>query len=493
MLTKQIVRIEISMTEKTDVLIIGAGLSGIGAACRLKRDCPEKSIVILEARQATGGTWDLFRYPGIRCDTDMYTLGYSFAPFPGDKAIADGDAILDYIQDTAREYKVDGLVHHGHKVDALEWSSERKSWLVTALLPDGEQRQFEASFVHCCSGYYDYDRGYLPDFPGSEDFAGLQIHPQHWPQDLDYSGKKVVIIGSGATAVTLVPNMAKKAAHVTMLQRSPSYVLSQPSVNETYKLLTRFMPRKWAYYLTRWKQIGMAMFIVHLCQTKPDKVRGMLRKHVVDIMGETYPVDEHFNPSYNPFEQRVCFMPDGDMFRTLKSGKAEIVTDHIERFTATGIQLKSGKHIEADIIVTATGLNLLPMAGLTPLVDGSPRPVNESLVYKGMMLSHVPNFSFVVGYTSVPWTLKADMASQYVCRLIKHMDRKGYDQCVPSPEPGMTGTAPLMDISSGYATRSADSIPKQGDKAPWCLHQNYLKDRRKLFGGRLEDGAMKFF
>ena len=480
-----------TLTDKTDILIIGAGLSGIGAACRLRRECPGKRVIILEAREVMGGTWDLFRYPGIRCDTDMYTLGYGFAPFPGGQSIADGAAIRDYIRNTAAEYKVDDLIRYKHKVIRTEWDSQRKTWWVTAEVGD-EEKVYECKFLHCCSGYYRYDQGYQPDYPGREQFGGQLVHPQHWPEALDYSGKRVVVIGSGATAVTLVPSMAERAAHVTMLQRSPSYVLALPRVDPMAKLLDRFLPHKWAYYLTRWKQMAMAMFILHLARSKPEKVRSMLRHETVKALGPDYPIDEHFNPSYMPFDQRVCFMPDGDLFKALKSGKADIVTDRIEHFTATGIQLQSGKHLEADIVVSATGLELLPMAGLTPIVDGKEVVVSESLVYKGMMLGNVPNFAFTVGYTSVPWTLKADMVSQYVCRLIKFMDQKGLQACAPSPGANDKPAADLMDITSGYAQRAAARLPKQGELAPWRLHQNYLRDRIKLFGGRLNDGVMQF-
>ena len=480
------------MIEHVDILIIGAGLSGIGAACRFRRDCPGKSVTILEGRETLGGTWDLFRYPGIRCDTDMYTLGYGFEPFPGHKSIADGADILNYIRNTAKKYRVDEQIRYGHRVVRFEWSSETNRWCVTARLSDGEEREFACRFLHCCSGYYSYEQGHRPHFREEESFTGLLVHPQNWPQELDYTGKNIVVIGSGATAVTLVPNLADKAASVTMLQRSPSYVLSLPSEDKFDRAMSRIMPRRWAYYLTRWKQIGMAMFILHKCRTEPDKIRSMLRHHAVEALGPDYPVDTHFKPAYNPFDQRVCFMPDGDMFRALRRKTAEIVTDTIEKFTPMGIQLTSGRHLDADIIVTATGLELLPIAGLTPVVDGVERPVNKACVYKGMMLSEVPNFAFVVGYTDLPWTLKADMVNKYVSRLIQYMDRGGYDKCVPLLDEKVMGSTPLMNISSGYALRAADRLPHQGERAPWKLYQHYLRDRRKLFGGKLDDDVMSF-
>lgn len=478
--------------EYTDILIIGAGLSGVGAACRFRRDCPGKSMTILESRQTLGGTWDLFRYPGIRCDTDMYTLSYSFEPFPGQRSIADGADILQYIRDTAKKYGVDKAIRYGHRVTHIEWSSETKRWRVTARLANDEERTFECGFLHCCSGYYKYDQGHRPNFPGEDSFQGKLIHPQNWPKDLDYGGKNVVVIGSGATAVTLVPNLATKAASVVMLQRSPSYVFSLPSEDGFYRALCRVMPRQWAYYLTRWKQIGMAMLILHKSRTEPDKVRGMLRQHAVDVLGPDYPVDVHFKPNYNPFDQRVCFMPDGDLFRALRKKTAEIVTDTIENFTSGGIQLTSGRHLNADIVVTATGLDLLPIAGLTPVIDGVAKPVSEAFVYKGMMLSEVPNFAFVVGYTDLPWTLKADMVNQYVSRLIRYMDRRGYRECIPRQNDEAMESRPLMDITSGYARRAAARLPHQGDRAPWKLYQHYLRDRFKLFGGKLNDDAMYF-
>ena len=480
------------MSQPLDVLIIGAGLSGIGAASRLRREFPNKSLALLEARSDLGGTWDLFRYPGIRCDTDMYTLGYDFEPFPGRKSIASGEDILNYIRETAKKYGVLERIHYEHKVMAIEWSTDAGLWTVTARLGDGEERVFQCRFLHCCSGYYSYAQGYRPEFAGEADYKGLIIHPQHWPQDLDYTNKRVVVIGSGATAVTLVPNLAHKAAKVTMLQRSPSYVVSLPSEDAFNRSVSRFLPRRWAYALTRWKQIGVAMLLLNKCKTDPDKVRAAIRQHAVDSLGPDFPVDTHFRPAYNPFEQRVCFMPDGDMFRALRKGTAEIVTDRVERFTADGIVLASGQTLEADIIVTATGLDLLPLAGLTPVVDGVPKPVNEAFVYKGMMLSGVPNFAFVVGYTALPWTLKADMVNRYVCRLIRYMDRKRYRQCIPTLDAIEMAPTSLMDISSGYAARASDRLPKQGDRTPWKLYQHYLRDRFKMFGGKLDDDAMSF-
>jgi monooxygenase len=478
--------------EYFDILIIGAGLSGVGAACRFRRDFPAKSLAILEARETSGGTWDLFRYPGVRCDTDMYTLGYGFEPFPGRKSIADGADILEYIRATARKYRVDEAIRYDHRVVGMEWDSRTKKWRVTARLSSGEEREYECGFLHCCSGYYRYDQGYRPGFPGEDSFKGMLVHPQHWPEDLDYTGKNVVVIGSGATAVTLAPNLAKKAASVVMLQRSPSYVVSLPSEDGFDRVLSRFMPRRWAYYLTRWKQIGVAMLIVSKSRTQPDKVRSMLRKHAVDILGSDYPVDVHFNPRYNPFDQRVCFMPDGDLFRALRKKTVQIATDTIEKFTPTGIQLTGGRHLDADIIVTATGLDLLPVAGLTPVVDGVEMPVSKAFVYKGMMLNDVPNFAFVVGYTDLPWTLKADMVNGYVSRLIRYMDRRGYHECVPRLKGDAMNPTPLMNITSGYAERAAKRLPRQGNRAPWKLYQHYLRDRLKLFGGKLNDDMMSF-
>lgn len=480
------------MSQPLDILIIGAGLSGVGAASRIRRAFPRKSLALLEARDDLGGTWDLFRYPGVRCDTDMYTLGYDFEPFPGRKSIADGQEILDYIRATAEKYGVLERIRFGCRVTEIAWSSADNLWRVTARLKDGQEQVVECRFLHCCSGYYNYARGHRPAFPQEAAFEGAIVHPQNWPQDLDYEGKRVVVIGSGATAVTLVPNMARKAAKVTMLQRSPSYVLSLPSEDPVDRALSRVLPRRWSYALTRWKQIGMAMLMLKKCRTEPDKVKAALRQHAVASLGPDYPVDTHFKPAYNPFEQRVCFMPDGDMFRAIRKGKAEIVTDRIERFVADGIELAGGGKLEADIVVTATGLDLLPLAGLTPIVDGVARPVNERFVYKGMMLDGVPNFSFVVGYTDLPWTLKADMVNRYVCRLLAYMDRKGYRRCAPSLDGLDMEPNPLMDISSGYALRAADRLPRQGDRAPWKLHQHYLRDRFKLFGGKLNDDAMSF-
>jgi monooxygenase len=480
------------MIEYSDIIIIGAGLSGVGAACLFHRDCPSKSVVILESRETSGGTWDLFRYPGVRCDTDMYTLGYSFEPFPGHKSITDGADVLQYIRDTAKKYGVDRWIQYGRQVVRIEWSSPTKRWRVTTRLSGGEEQQYECSFLHCCSGYYRYDRAHRPRFPEEESFRGTLVHPQYWPKDLDYSGKNVVVVGSGATAITLAPNLAQKAASVVMLQRSPSYVASLPSEDPFDRALSRFMPRRWAYYLTRWKQIGVSMLIVNKSRGQPDKVRAMLRKHAVDVLGPDYPVDVNFNPRYNPFDQRVCFMPDGDLFRALRKKTVEIVTDTIERFTPTGIQLTGGRHLSADIVVTATGFELLPLAGLTPIVDGVEQRVKEAFVYKGMMLSGVPNFAFVVGYTDLPWTLKADMVNRYVSRLIRYMDRSGYRSCAPRSDDEAMGATPLMNISSGYAKRAADLLPRQGDRPPWKLYQHYLRDRLKLYGGKLADGVLSF-
>ena len=476
-----------------DVLIIGAGLSGIGAACMLSRKAPKERVLILEARDAIGGTWDLFRYPGIRSDSDMFTLGYIFKPWVGDKALADGPSIRRYVQEAATEHGVTDKIRFGHKVIAANWSSAEQRWEVRARrAEDGEEQLFYSRFLHCCSGYYNYDQGYQPDYPGLADFGGRMVHPQHWPEDLDYSGQRVVVIGSGATAVTLVPAMSDKAAKVTMLQRSPSYILSLPQQDPIARFLRRVLPVRWAYSLTRWKNVFISLGLFHFARKRPVAMRGLLRKGVRKALGPEYPVDVHFKPSYQPWDQRLCFVPDGDLFRALRSGKAEVVTDRIARFVPEGVALESGKILQADIVVSATGLDLQFIGGAELSVDGQPVPLHESYVYRGMMIQNVPNFVFTVGYTNASWTLKADLVASFVCRLRNHMRRHGHLQATPRLHDPSVQPEPLIDFSSGYVQRALDRLPQQGSKAPWKLFQNYLRDRLLLRFGRLEDGAMEF-
>jgi cation diffusion facilitator CzcD-associated flavoprotein CzcO len=479
--------------EHVDVLIVGAGLSGIGAACHLQADCPGKSYAILEARERSGGTWDLFRYPGIRSDSDMFTLGYVFKPWREAKAIADGPSILNYIRETAREHDVERRIRYGHRVVHASWSSEGARWTIEAERTDtGERVQLTCSFLFGCTGYYRYDEGYTPQFEGRERFAGQIVHPQHWPEDLDYAGKRVVVIGSGATAVTLIPAMAERAAHVTMLQRSPSYVLSLPGRDPLADLVRRVLPAKAAYPIVRWKNVLLATALFKLSRRAPDFVKRLLRKGVEQRLPAGYDVETHFTPTYNPWDQRLCLVPDGDLFAAISSGKASVVTDRIETFTERGLLLASGQELEADIIVTATGLNLLVMGGMTMSVDGRDVKPSETVGYKGMMLSGVPNMALTLGYTNASWTLKGDLCAGYVCRLLNHMDEHGYAYCTPRPLDPSLPTEPFIDLVSGYVLRSIDQLPKQGPKPPWRLHQNYPRDVVMLRYGSLEDEAISF-
>lgn len=476
----------------TDIVIIGAGLSGIGAACVLRRECPDEQLVILEARDSIGGTWDLFRYPGVRSDSDMYTLGYIFKPWLGSRALAEGEAIREYVQDAAREHDLPSKIHFRTRVTAANWSSAEQRWRVVAEGPDGEPREYRCRFLYCCAGYYNYAQGYRPSFAGEEQFAGRIVHPQHWPEDLEYAGKQVVVIGSGATAVTLVPEMARTAAKVTMLQRSPSYVMSLPAEDGIARWMQSHLPARLAYRLARWKNILLSMFFFNLSRWKPQFMRRLLRKGVVADLGNDYPVDVHFNPRYNPWDQRLCFVPDGDLFQALRTGQAEVVTDHIAQFTASGVRLASGRDIPADVVVTATGLDLQLMGGMTLSVDDVPVQPREQFIYRGMMVQDLPNFAFTIGYTNASWTLKADLVAGYVARLLRHMRRKGYSQCTPRLHDASVAREPLIDFSSGYVERKRDELPAQGSRAPWKLYQNYLRDRLTLALGRLHDGAMEF-
>jgi monooxygenase len=478
--------------ERVDVLIIGAGLSGIGAAVHLGQRCPGKTYAILEAREAIGGTWDLFRYPGIRSDSDMHTLGYRFRPWTAAKSIADGEAILEYVRDTAREQGIDREVRFGHRVLSASWSSVEARWAVSAERGDGTEVTISAGFLMNCSGYYRYDEGYTPEFDGIEEFEGRVIHPQHWPEEPEYEGKRVVVIGSGATAVTLVPAMAKDAAHVTMLQRSPSYIVSVPGEDPIAQLLHKVLPDRAVYPIVRWKNVMLQSLTYRLARSRPRLVKKLVRKGVISALPEGYDVDTHFKPKYNPWDQRLCMVPDGDLFMVLSKGDAEIVTDRIERFTPGGIKLESGRELAADVVVTATGLNLLFLGGIRIEVDGEELDLGSLLAYKGMMLGDVPNLAFTIGYTNASWTLKADLVAEYACRLLNHMDANGYDVCVPHlSDPGVTAE-PILDFNSGYVLRSIEDLPKQGSKEPWKLRQNYAVDLRALRYGSLDDGAMQF-
>jgi len=478
--------------EHFDVLIVGAGLSGIGAAWHLQHQAPGKTYAILEGRQAIGGTWDLFRYPGIRSDSDMYTLGYAFKPWTEAKAIADGPSILKYVRDTAAENGIERHIRFGHKVCAASWSSDEARWTVSVRTDDGATRTFTAGFIFLCGGYYSYDGGYLPQFPGYARFKGALVHPQQWPQALDYTGKRVVVIGSGATAVTLVPEMAKRAAHVTMLQRSPTYVVSRPAEDAMANRLRKLLPPMLAYNIIRWRNVLFGMWFFRLARNKPDAVKTNLIDMVRQELGPDYDVETHFTPRYNPWDQRLCLVPDADLFTAIKAGSASVVTDHIETFDETGIQLASGAHLDADVIVTATGLVLQVMNGVSLTVDGAPVDPSQTLSYKGMMYEGVPNLASAFGYTNASWTLKCDLTCEYVCRLLNEMTRTGHRQVTPRNKDGAVELQPWLDFSSGYVQRAMDKFPKQGAKAPWKLHQNYALDLMSLRYARLDDGVLEF-
>jgi cation diffusion facilitator CzcD-associated flavoprotein CzcO len=474
--------------EHVDVLIVGAGLSGVGTACHLQAHCPGKSYAILEARDAIGGTWDLFRYPGIRSDSDMFTLGYNFRPWPDGKAIADGPAIRSYVRETAGDHGVDEKIRFHHKVVRADWSTDEARWSVTAERTDtGETVELTCGFLFGATGYYRYDEGYLPHFEGTERFRGEIVHPQHWPEDLDYAGRRVVVIGSGATAVTLVPAMAEEAEHVTMLQRSPSYVVTLPATDPIAGVLTRRLPAKVAYALVRWKNVLLTMLSFNLSRRYPQAMRKVIRRGVQRRLPEGYDVDTHFNPRYNPWQQRMCLVPDSDLFEALSRGDASIVTDGLETFTETGLKLTSGAELEADVIVTATGLNLLLLGGMELAVDGEEVEFADRVAYKGMMLCGVPNLAIALGYTNASWTLKCDLVAEYVCRLLNHMDAHGYAVATPrAPDPSLP-IQPFIDFNSGYVLRSIADLPKQGATPPWRLHQNYFRDIRLLRRGPVDD------
>jgi cation diffusion facilitator CzcD-associated flavoprotein CzcO len=479
--------------EHFDVVVIGAGLSGVGAGYRLQCRCPRKRYVILEARAGIGGTWDLFRYPGIRSDSDMFTLGYPFRPWKASKAIADGPAILNYVRDTAREFGIDRNIRFHQRVISATWSSEQALWLVEVKdTATGESLHYSSDFLYGCTGYYRYDAGYEPAFPGAGRFRGQIVHPQHWPTDLNYSGKKVVVIGSGATAVTLVPALSESAAHVTMLQRSPSYILTLPTHDGIADLLRRLLPPPAAHRLVRWKNILMSMGIYEFSRRAPDRTRRILRKAAAQNLPPGYEVDKHFNPRYQPWDQRLCLVPDSDLFKVISSGRASVITDQIDSFTERGIRLQSGQELEADIIVTATGLQMLAIGAVQLHVDGTPVVPANTFIYKGTMISNVPNFAFCIGYTNNSWTLRADLASIFVCRVLNHMERHGYRMCRPACDSWSLEPRPLLDLTSGYVMRAAANLPKQAGKKPWLIRQNYILDMMTMKLGRMEDGILKF-
>jgi monooxygenase len=478
--------------EHLDVLVIGAGLSGIGAGCRLARSCPDLSYAILEARAETGGTWDLFRYPGIRADSDTQTLGYSFAPFDGEQTLAEGSAILSYIRDTAARHGVTGHVRCNHRALDARWDAALARWTVRILRADtGEELSLTCDFLLACTGYYRYDHGYTPRLPGIERFAGPVVHPQQWPDDLDCSGRRVVVIGSGATAVTLVPALADRAAHVTMLQRSPSYVLSIPSRDGLAELAHRWLAPSAAFRAVRVKNVALMTLSYQLCRRRPRLARAILRRGAASQLPAGFDVDTHFNPGYEPWDQRLCVCPDGDLFTALRSGRASIVTDEIRTVTERGLELRGGGRLDADVIVTATGLAMQALGGMGLTVDGRDVKLSDAIAYKAMMLGGVPNFAFTMGYPNATWTLKADLTSEYVCRLLRHMRRRGYRVCVPEPEAGMV-RRPLISLASGYVQRSIDAFPAQGSKRPWRLRDSYALDALDVKLRRVDDGVMRF-
>ena len=480
-------------TEHFDVLIVGAGLSGIGAAHHLQTRCPGKSYAILEGRERIGGTWDLFRYPGIRSDSDMYTLGYSFRPWEQPKAIADGPSILQYVQDTAREGGIERHIRFQHQVKTASWSTATARWTVQAERGQArEPVQISCNFLFMCSGYYRYDEGYTPEFPGLAQYQGQVVHPQEWTDAIDYRNKRVVVIGSGATAVTLLPELAKEASHVTMLQRSPTYVVARPSEDAMANWLRRHLPSRLAYAITRWKRVLLGMYVFRLCRTKPEKMKQFLLAGVRQALGPDYDIKKHFTPRYNPWDQRLCLVPDGDFFLANKANRASVVTDQIERFTPTGIQLASGQHLDADLVITATGLNLQVLGGLRIAVDGEPVDMARTMSYKGLMSSGVPNMASSFGYTNASWTLKCDLTCEYVCRLINYMDKHGLSHCTPRNTDVSITPEPWVDFSSSYFQRSMHLFPKQGSRAPWKLYQNYPKDILLLRFSKVNDGALEF-
>lgn len=473
-----------------DVVVVGAGLSGIAAAHYLQRDCPDRSFVLLEARDAIGGTWDLFRYPGVRSDSDMFTLGYSFRPWTSDAAIAEGPAIREYIRGVARDEGILPRIRFGHRVTAAHWSSSEARWTIEAE-SGAEARRFACRFLYFCSGYYDYAQGHDPEWPGRASFGGRIVHPQHWPADLDYRGRRVLVIGSGATAITLVPAMAQEAAHVTMLQRSPSYIMALPGRDAIGRWLQRRLPRMLAYRLIRWKNILLSTAFFQFSRRRPQAARRWLVRQAQARFGQSVGL-QSLQPRYDPWDQRLCIAPDADVFRAVRAGKASVVTGEIASFTREGVRLASGEELTADIIVAATGLRLKMLGGARLTVDGRPVEIAETLSYKGMMFSGVPNLALSMGYTNASWTLKCELIARHVCRLLNHMRDRGLDVCMPVPGTDVGQTRPAIDLSSGYVQRAAAHLPRQGSRRPWRIHQNYGLDLLALKLAPLRDGALRF-
>lgn len=481
-----------SNVESTDVVIIGAGLAGIGGACQLRQKCPNHSFKILEARETSGGTWDLFRYPGFRSDSDMYTYSYGFKPWKDKSTIAAGYKILNYIREAAAEYGVEEHIRYQHKVVAANWSSDENRWLVTAERGDtGQSVTIRCKFLFNCSGYYDYEQGYTPEFAGTETFKGELFHAQHWPEDLDYKDKRVVVVGSGATAVTLVPAMAKDTSSLVMLQRTPTYIANVPEEDPLSLKLRKFLPNSWAFRMTRWKKVLFQIYLYRLSRKKPKQLKRFLIGQVKKELGPDYDVKTHFTPDYNPWDQRLCAVPDGDMFKAIREGDAEVVTDHIDHFNKNGILLKSGKQLDADIVVLATGLNLKFAGGVEFSVDAKKVDIKDHYIYRGMMFSGLPNLAFTVGYTNSSWTLKTDLTSNYVCRLLKKMDRGGYSSVTPEIK-GEIGEVPMLDFDAGYVLRARHLMPKNGDRLPWKNYQNYIRDFIGLRLTGLNDSELEF-
>ncbi len=487
---------EPSPTEHLDVVVVGAGISGIAAGHYLRTECPWATYVVLEGRGDLGGTWDLFRYPGIRSDSDMHTLGYSFRPWQGADSIADGPEILEYLRATAADEGVDHHVRYHHRVRRAEWSSPDARWLLTVDVtgPDGPPTttRLTCSFLFSCAGYYRYDRGYEPEFPGIDSFTGQVVHPQFWPEGLDGAGQRVVVIGSGATAMTLVPALARTAGHVTMLQRSPTYVLSRPRRSRTARALRRVLPRRWAEPAVRWLHALMTQGFYQVSRRRPEQVRAGLIERVAQQLPADYDVARHFTPRYDPWDQRVCVVPDGDLFAALREGRASVVTDTVDTFTPHGIRLASGDELAADVVVTATGLELLFLGGIELVVDGRPVVPSERLTYKGMMLEDVPNLAMAVGYTNASWTLKAELTCEYVCRILNHLRATGTTTAVPHNDGAVADPSPLMALTSGYVARAAGTLPQQGSRFPWQVYQSYLKDFRAMRLSQVDDGVVHF-